>query len=85
MTEGLPTAGTKPTGFISVIGTAILLGKIYRSDSCNPIDLRDGTPREVGNEVLLQCLVALCHCTLFNHEIEVRTVWLNSADLVYNS
>ena len=31
------------------------------SDSGHPIDLGDGSAREVGDEVLLQRFVALCH------------------------
>lgn len=44
------------------------------SDSCYPIDLGDGSPRQVGDEVLLQCFVALRHSGLLLPTTEVRTV-----------
>lgn len=48
----------------SLILAAGWVGKIliaYWSDSSHPIDLRDSSPRKIGNEVLLQRFVILCH------------------------
>ena len=86
VTGGLPIAGMRPTSLVSASETFISLYMTHWSDNRHPIDLRDRPSREVGNEVLLQCFVALCHCGLLSLINKVVTVLSNQTlDLLVHS